>query len=320
MKLSIWQQFSSNHSSYFTVVGVFETREQAEHAATEIRAILNRLEDWHEAHEAEMLDLWSTGDYLFQPFPIEQEIAEAYGIAWQGGIDWYEDAKIEVKLDRMVFITPKWQSAALGNPFDQLMTKMGGQGYHDTSSLGGDDVHIIFDLTCDAPDEATAIHIYEKYLGFNQRILRDRTHLYFKQWLMEGFDVFPDLIAELQERGCKNIAYTFTQLDPETPISLHDETDVEVLIEVLMKAQDSDDRRKAAHLLGDICDVRAVEPLIATLDTDDDWLQNAVIRALGSIGDPQAIEAMRPFLNAQAEWTRNAAVEALRKLGDSSVS
>lgn len=49
MRISIWQQFSSNHSSGFTVVGEFATRSEAENAANKIREILYRLKDWHTA-------------------------------------------------------------------------------------------------------------------------------------------------------------------------------------------------------------------------------------------------------------------------------
>jgi hypothetical protein len=40
MRISIWQQFSINNSSSFTVVGVFETPEAARRAADEVRKII----------------------------------------------------------------------------------------------------------------------------------------------------------------------------------------------------------------------------------------------------------------------------------------
>jgi len=39
MRLSIWQQFSSNHSANFEIVGTFKTEELAHQAAEELREI-----------------------------------------------------------------------------------------------------------------------------------------------------------------------------------------------------------------------------------------------------------------------------------------
>ena len=44
MKLSVWQQFSSNHSASFTVVGEFESAQKAQQAAAEIRRLIDARE------------------------------------------------------------------------------------------------------------------------------------------------------------------------------------------------------------------------------------------------------------------------------------
>jgi hypothetical protein len=43
MRVSIWQQFSSNHSSFFTVAGIFKTVELAEKATHELRSIIKTI-------------------------------------------------------------------------------------------------------------------------------------------------------------------------------------------------------------------------------------------------------------------------------------
>jgi HEAT repeat protein len=62
-------------------------------------------------------------------------------------------------------------------------------------------------------------------------------------------------------------------------------------------------RERAAYLLGDIGDLRAVEPLIAAFAGESDrFMRMAIVRALGKIGDPRAIEPLITALAAPA-WT-----------------
>ena len=59
MRISIWQQFSSNHSSSFTIIGTFENSEAAQRAAIEFRAILEKIVGWYQepSHEAVLSQL-----------------------------------------------------------------------------------------------------------------------------------------------------------------------------------------------------------------------------------------------------------------------
>ena len=62
-------------------------------------------------------------------------------------------------------------------------------------------------------------------------------------------------------------------------------------------------RERAAYLLGDIGDVRAVEPLITAFAGENDrFMCMAIARALGKIGDARAIEPLIAALAAPA-WT-----------------
>lgn len=84
LKLSIWQQFGSNHSSFFTIVGGFEGHDQAKAAYNELRLILFEIDRWHREHLDESRQLvWDP-----YPTPVENEIAARYGVEWLMRIDW----------------------------------------------------------------------------------------------------------------------------------------------------------------------------------------------------------------------------------------
>src|SRR5688572_1725913 len=51
MKVTLWQQFSSNHSASFMVVGKFESVEWAETVAEELRTILSEISAWWSQYE-----------------------------------------------------------------------------------------------------------------------------------------------------------------------------------------------------------------------------------------------------------------------------
>ena len=73
---------------------------------------------------------------------------------------------------------------------------------------------------------------------------------------------------------------------------------------------------QAAKALGELGDVRAVEPLIAAL-RGPDKLRQAAAEALGKLGDARAVEPLIASLKEDpSENVRQAAAEALGKLGD----
>jgi hypothetical protein len=75
-------------------------------------------------------------------------------------------------------------------------------------------------------------------------------------------------------------------------------------------------RRDATQALGQIGDVRAVEPLIAALK-DRDWdVRRAAAQALGLIGDVRGVEPLIVTLKDRFDGVRKAAAQALGKIGD----
>jgi hypothetical protein len=51
MRVSIWNQFSSNHSGSMTIVGNFETIEKAMEAEGTLRQIIEEVNDWFDRPE-----------------------------------------------------------------------------------------------------------------------------------------------------------------------------------------------------------------------------------------------------------------------------
>ena len=101
---------------------------------------------------------------------------------------------------------------------------------------------------------------------------------------------------------------------------------VEVLLQAL-KSERADARRFAASVLGELRDKRAVEPLVQTLQVDDEYaVRTAAATALGLIKDSRAVWALvgtlkmrdetTPERQAELEKLRQATTLALHKIGD----
>jgi len=97
---------------------------------------------------------------------------------------------------------------------------------------------------------------------------------------------------------------------------MRDRGDVEGLIETLGYQKDPEVRKAAAAALGRIGDVRAVEPLVAALQDEDDWVGGQAALALGSTGDPRAVSPLIAALREGQRLTRSAAADALGSIGD----
>src|SRR5262245_22231538 len=118
MKLSLWQQFSSNHSASFTVVGTFESAEKANAAADKLRNILQAIYEWHQQHPGHL----NQDDLV--PTPPEVEFARRYGVEWTEAMDWFYDRSVPV-LDNSVILESgeTWREPT---PFIGILKKLGG--------------------------------------------------------------------------------------------------------------------------------------------------------------------------------------------------
>ncbi len=88
------------------------------------------------------------------------------------------------------------------------------------------------------------------------------------------------------------------------------------LIKALSYPRDETIRKSAAVALGNLSDVRAVEPLIAALRDSDKAVRWAAAQALGKIGDARAVEPLIAALRDSDKAVRWEAAEVLGKIGD----
>ena len=125
MKISIWKQFSSNHSANYTVVGVFESAQQAQEARETIITIHEENANWYRDN-----NLYPRS--LQNPSPIEEKYSKLYGFDWKEELDWawYRPEKPIAHFDRLVIIDTStvdtWQT---GHQFVNLLSAMGANVY-----------------------------------------------------------------------------------------------------------------------------------------------------------------------------------------------
>lgn len=149
---------------------------------------------------------------------------------------------------------------------------------------------------------------------------------------MNSYDEYEPDIEYMEEIGdIEGLVYALKDEDPiirkEASIALKrigDEGAVEGLIEALNYDDWQDDypvltsvRENSAEALGNIGDLRALQPLVQSLimDPDDDVRWKSA-RALGKLGDPAGVHALIEALK-DGSWTvRGHAAHALGRIGD----
>ncbi|MFN8373818.1 MAG: hypothetical protein U0694_13200 [Anaerolineae bacterium] len=160
MHLTLWQQFSSNHSAWFTVVGQFQDTTAALKAAAELRHILAVIAAWNEAHP-ELQEMRRSGDF---PPPTEPEVqfSKQYGVAWDTyAIPWFWQAKVTTH-ENLVFLDSDGQASGGAFPFNDLLTRLGGQVYVQGDIVWNDlQMEIFTDIAFMAPDDASAEKLYQ---------------------------------------------------------------------------------------------------------------------------------------------------------------
>jgi HEAT repeat protein len=97
---------------------------------------------------------------------------------------------------------------------------------------------------------------------------------------------------------------------------LKDQGDVVGLIKALSYAKDPGVCKEAVEALGEIGDSRAVEPLIAVLNSDNKNVRLVAAKALVKIGDPRVVEPLVAALKDMDRDVAEAAADALGQIGD----
>lgn len=244
MQIFIWSAFSSNHSSRFTVVGVFQSPEQAQQAAGVFTSLRQSVVDWYQQP-----DNFAAREELAisepEPTPPELALAKQLGIYWGPlsldwlwvGIDDHEPVKV---LDNVVFLDGS-DSESGAYPANEVIQRLGGQALvaGDKDDEGIETTTVELKLSCSAPDEATAqaIEIVISEIVINP--YQNAKQAFDTRWLnfvgpaecliYEGKmqragkaivvscifqDIaggFPVLLAYLRAHGCTDIRYEFTE-------------------------------------------------------------------------------------------------------------
>lgn len=173
MRISIWQQFSSNHSANYDVVGTFASEKEAQQVAEKFKQIFLAIKNWwwNSGLSQDEFQRWFDHVEIGQPTPIELELGEEYGIEWKHGLNWFSwvswehsDLPISV-FEKSVFIqNPHWYLWYGPQPLNQLMEIFGAE-----VAVAADecrtypDTCLLTNLACLAPDEQKTQELYDLF-------------------------------------------------------------------------------------------------------------------------------------------------------------
>jgi len=161
MRLTLWQQFSSNHSAGFRIVGEFPDAQAAKEAEATLRGIFTSLEQWIETNPEQANQLQQEFAKLS---PLEETLKQRYGIEWEVTLlEWLVPAHeigcvgdaITV-VDNLVLLGNPTETWSGGFPLIALVEKLAPSVKVDSEPL---ERRLIVTLQFAAPDEAAADEI-----------------------------------------------------------------------------------------------------------------------------------------------------------------
>ncbi len=180
MRISIWRQWSSNHSAAFTVMGKFQTIEEAQQAGDTLKNILTEVARWKQKDREEKWQAFLIAqniqhptladrvlfddNYLsdYEPTEIEQQFARQHNVTWGPTLEYAYDPELAPQAVRIVDHTVIVAEDFIGQetwtgpfPFLELLKKLGGEVAVHTEFSGS----ITITLRCKAPDESTATQL-----------------------------------------------------------------------------------------------------------------------------------------------------------------
>lgn len=140
MRISIWQQFSSNHSSDFTVVGRFGSSEEAQAAFEQLTQWMTKILYEHSSSRT-----------------TQAEISQRYNLEWYDeGLDWNgrpdDITEVVKRVQNDVFLVCPIETYDSAVPFVGLMWKIGARRVQYQQEYQ----RLCVYLTCEAPDEKIA--------------------------------------------------------------------------------------------------------------------------------------------------------------------
>lgn len=245
MRLSIWPEFSSNHSSRFTVVGVFETPDLAQQAADQLNRDLESIWAWYQ--NPDNTSFFDSHKEL-QASPPEQQIAAKYDVEWPHTFlyDWmivYPDGSHRDPVglfENLVFVDGT-QSHMAAHPVEVILEKLGARALVDGTLTRTPEIdcEVTVTISCQASDETTAQAVYEpvhEYFHWRKApdaltdlsapwddpqdwwssyvdgsIEREGTRLVLILTFFHIAEELPQVIDYLRSHGCTGLRYHFSE-------------------------------------------------------------------------------------------------------------
>ncbi len=239
MECFIWQQFSSNHSGSFTVVGKFTTDEEAAQAAEVLDQTLRQAAQWlfaqidqMEETDGRALSKWATIS------PAEKELKEHYGINDDEPLYFIIASPTPTSWEQLLFVDAL-ETYGDQNPqgYYELIKRMGGEAVIDWDMIDGwymTKVRTVF--SCTLPDASTAVDIeqeLQKYgtdcmleddatytidnidnvlyydaLVHTLEVNKETLHLTFAAHLSRMPKQIANIVNYLRQKQCTDIVYT----------------------------------------------------------------------------------------------------------------
>jgi hypothetical protein len=153
MRITIWQQYSSNHSSSFTAVGVFKTAEDAQRAGESLRRTVDDIAAWYAQHQDVS---HAVLDGRSAPTEAEAIIHARYNVDPLRAIDWLANGcarqdTVQVS-DNLLFMKNGCETWLGATPFDAVLSALGGETFVDVEAAES----ILVNIVCTAVDEVQA--------------------------------------------------------------------------------------------------------------------------------------------------------------------
>jgi hypothetical protein len=235
MKLTIWQQFSSNHSASFTVVGKFESVEKAEKTAQIVWKMIQDIQDYYRSEYPDYESFW---DFVHRNklSRVEASIKQALGLdRWMMPLDWAYFAEMDntvMLFENILFVDVTRDTWTGANPVDQLVESLGGEV---AVSVESGDREAYFIISCEAPNVETAMQLEKSlikkqfYIGNYKKTLlgipnttlddfsllecRDRS-LSLERYAFDMKRHLPFInayVCYLKDNGCINFKYSLRE-------------------------------------------------------------------------------------------------------------
>jgi hypothetical protein len=207
MKVTLWQQFSSNHSNGFQVVGIFESVDDATKVETRLKQLLNEATHWHKENPLAGIS------------EAEAQIITEFALSKDETLFVDNNTQDVYRFDNIVELTSSSDSWVRKFPFEELLQKLGATNMAawDFLSIDTQDSEAtIFKMTVKgtAPDMETLKHIHEFWLNrlslASEKIEIDDLTIKF---LEDYFDInkLQVMVKKLREQNCTDIEYHLTK-------------------------------------------------------------------------------------------------------------